>query len=447
MEKENPRIPEKHIIEDINSEAPSAEFPLSLETELKSEKVEEERFENSTKGKEEGDVSVTLPSIEDNIRNGAPPIQYKPERQKYWLDKRDLELEEAYRRIAPDIPLVNVNHKRLFLEKCKKYYAEMVKNTNGINPIDRWDEYEIVRMFGKGLNPTSLKTALNNIEFLVENIKSNEDVIRVIEFGPGSGWSTLMLRNKLHEKFKDKKIELYSVDMSPHSIVATQNSLDYYQIPWQTEMGAINVSEIEKSEDYVNLVVGDFIKFAQEQPDNYFHGFFSSHGTAYLSQEEYEELLEVISNKGKDNAPLVVDSLDPMYTVKLNTLHLLYCSIFPSKVKKMPEYVYGKGTVSSSKYFAGQEVKTLTKVHNKESDLFYNWNNFLLSKRKFRYFLEMLQSIKVTTDVINEYRDDVFPSYLVTDLVKKNNEYRWKVLEDLPECPLYITNCGLILEK
>lgn len=300
------------------------------------------------------------------------------ERQEYWLKRRNYSLEQVYACIAPGIPLVNVEHKKLFLEKCKTYYSEMERKTQDIKPIDRWDEYEIVRMFGKGLNPTSLKTALNNIDFLVENIEPKEEKIRIVEFGPGSGWSTLMLRNRLHEKFNEKEIEIYSVDMSPHSVVATQNSLDYYQIPWQTVVKATDVSEIQNTVKNVTLVISDFLEFMQKQKDNYFDGFFSSHGTAYLSEEEYVSLLELMKQKGKPKGVFVADSLDPMYTVKLDTLHLLFCSIFPSYASKLPEYEYGKSVVSNSKYFAGQEVKKLIKVHNKESSLFYNWNKYLL---------------------------------------------------------------------
>lgn len=374
-------------------------------------------------------------------------VSSQDEKQQYWVSKRDLELEKAYSQIAPDIPLVNVEHRDLFIKKCREYFEELTKSAEGVTKIDRWDEYEIIRMFGKGLNPTSLKTALNNINFLVDHIQPDSDTVRVVEYGPGSGWSTLMLRNQLEKKFPGKNIEVYSVDISPHSIVATQNSLDYYQIPWQTEIKDGNVEKISNKEGKVTLLLDDFVEFSKKQPDNYFDGFFSSHGTAYLSEAEYEDLLLVLKQKGKNNAVFVADSLDPLYTVKLDTLHLILCSIDPSLAGRMSEYIYGKSLISNSQYFPGQEVKKLIKVNNKESMLFYNWNHFLLSKLKFKYILQMLRSIRITTDVIEEYREDVYPSYLVNRMVEKENLNNWNIIPGIPECPLYITNCVFVLKK
>lgn len=374
-------------------------------------------------------------------------VSSQDEKQQYWVSKRDLELEKAYSQIAPDIPLVNVEHRDLFIKKCREYFEELTKSAEGVTKIDRWDEYEIIRMFGKGLNPTSLKTALNNINFLVDHIQPDSDTVRVVEYGPGSGWSTLMLRNQLEKKFPGKNIEVYSVDISPHSIVATQNSLDYYQIPWQTEIKDGNVEKISNKEGKVTLLLDDFVEFSKKQPDNYFDGFFSSHGTAYLSEAEYEDLLLVLKQKGKNNAVFVADSLDPLYTVKLDTLHLILCSIDPSLAGRMSEYIYGKSLISNSQYFPGQEVKKLIKVNNKESMLFYNWNHFLLSKLKFKYILQMLKSIRITTDVIEEYREDVYPSYLVNRMVEKENLNNWNIIPGIPECPLYITNCVFVLKK
>jgi hypothetical protein len=374
-------------------------------------------------------------------------ISSSTEKQEFWLDKRDTVLEEVYAKIAPGIPLVNVNHKNLFLQKCEEYYAEVSKKSGGVKEIERWDEYEIVRMFGKGLNPTSLKTALNDIRFCVKNIEGKDDIVRVLEYGPGSGWSTLMLRNELKKKFPNKKVELITVDISPHAIVATQNSLDYYQIPWQTEVKGRNLEDVENKENSVTLVIDDFVEFTKKQPDNYFDGFFSSHGTAYLSEDEYKNLLLAMSDKGKKNAVFVADSLDPLYTVKLDVLHLLFCSMFPRLPKRFKEYKYGKSLVSNSKYFPGKEVKKLVKVNNKESFLFYNWNHYLFSKLKLKYILQMLKSIRITTEVIEEYREDVYPSYLVKKLLKVISLDSWEELEGRPECPLYITNCAFILKK
>lgn len=378
---------------------------------------------------------------------GTTIIHSSPQKQQYWIGKRDMKLESAYSKIAPNIPSVNVNHKDLFIKKCGEYYKQLEGRGIALKNIERWDDYEIVRMFGKGLNPTSLETARKNIEFFTENLVCNEDTLRVVEYGPGSGWSTIMLMNYLKKRFPEKKIELYTVDMSPHSVVATQNSLDYHQIPWQTVLENSSVEDIEKKDGVITIVLEDFMKFTQKQPNDYFHGYFSSHGTAYLSEEEYFNLLKFLKEKGKRNAVFVADSLDPLYTVELNTIHLLLCSFFPSLPEKMKEYSYSKSLRSNSKYFSGQEVKKITKVNNAESRLFYNWNHYLLSHFKYKYLIRMMESIKITTDVIEEYREDVYPSYLVNTLVKREELNGWKPFDNLPKCPLYITNCGFFLDK
>ena len=375
-------------------------------------------------------------------------IQSDERKQKYWLKKRDLKLEEIYSKIAPDIPLVNVSLKNLFLKKCGEYFLFLLSKESGVSIAERWDEYEIMRMFGKGLNPTSLKTALNNIDFLVEHISPKEDTIRVLEYGPGAGWSTLMLHNQLKKKFPEKKIELITVDISPHSIVATQNTLDYYQVHWQTYLKGDSVKDYARKDENVTIALDDFVAFTKKQPDGYFDGFFSSHGTAYLSEDEYVVLLNDMKLKGKNGAVFVADSLDPLYTVKLDTLHLLFCSLFPSLTKNMREYAYGKELYSNSKYFPrGEVVKKLIKVNNEESLLFYRWNHYLLSRFKFLYIVQMLKSMRITTDVIEEYREDVYPSYLVNKLIKREELNCWEEIPNPPKCPLYICNCALRLKK
>ena len=366
----------------------------------------------------------------------------------FWEDKKDKLLEKKYAEIATDIPLVNVRHSKLFLEQTKALYEELVSKVPGMENTERWDEYEIIRMFGKGLNPTSLKTTLNNVQYFVEKLDTNSDKVRILEFGSGSGWSTIMLRQQLKKKFSDKKIEIFSVDMSPHSIVATENSLNYYNFPWQTIVGCTDITTVPDSSERITLILKDFISILKCQEDNSIDGFFSSHGTAYLSEAEYKELLGLITQKGKNGSPFVADSLDPLYTVDLSVPHLLFCSLFPARAEKMEEYVYGKNLISNSKYFPNREVRKLVKVNNEESFLFYRWNNYLLSKLKVGYLLQMLKSIRVTTDVIEEYREDVYPGYLVSSLVNRNKALsNLKPCKDLPKCPLYITNCGLILEK
>lgn len=374
-------------------------------------------------------------------------VRFNEEDFEFWKKKKDVVLEKKYSEIAPNIPFVNVSHGSLFLERIKKHFKELP--LDDLKEIERWDVYEITRMFGKGLNPTSLKTTLNNVLYFVNslNIKSGQ-VIRIVEFGTGSGWSTIMLRRQLKEKYPEHKIEIYSIDFSSHSIAATENSLDYCLIPWRTFVSGVNVSTIPNEDDLVTLFIDDFISFMNMQEDNYFDGFFSSHGTAYLSEDEYQKLLELLITKGKNNSVFLADSLDPLYTVNLEVPHLLFCSLFPEKARKMPEYVYGESLVSNSKFFLGKEVKKLIKVNNEESMLFYRWNNYLISRFLFKYLIEMLSSIRITTDVIEEYREDVYPGYLVNTLVSNNLSLNaWKILNDLPKCPLYITNCGFRLEK
>lgn len=374
-------------------------------------------------------------------------LKSNQENVDYWKKYREDSLEEAYSKIAPHIPLVDVRNKDLFIERTKKYYDSLSEHLD-FGKMEKWNEYDIIRMFGKGLNPTSLKTALDNIKFFVDKLQPKNDEVKIVEFGPGSGWSTIMLREQLLEKFPNKTIQLFTIDSSPYSVVSTQNSLDYYGIPWQTTTKVDNIGNLDGISENVNIVFDGFIDFLQKQENNIFDGFFSSHGTAYLSQEEYSKLLELIAQKGKEDSLFVADSLDPLYTVDLSVLHLLLCSFFPQIAEGMEEYYYGKSLASNSKYFPGAEVKKLVKVNNKESLLFYRWNNYLFSKFKLTYIWEMFKSIRITTDVIEEYREDVYPSYLVSKLVdKKGLRNNFINLPDLPKCPLYISNCGFRLTK
>ncbi|MDD2269965.1 MAG: hypothetical protein PHG60_00015 [Candidatus Dojkabacteria bacterium] len=374
-------------------------------------------------------------------------IKSSEEIQNSWIGKRDRLLEEEYSVIASGIPLVDIRNKKAFYTSCQRYFEEIISLQPKTVNFERWDQFEIDRMFGKGLNPTSLKAALNDIQFFVKNLNPKDDSIRVIEFGPGSGWSTLMLHDELRNRFPNKKISIISVDLSPHSIAATENSLDYYQIPWQTILEDVSIEKLQDNFTKITLILSEFITFMKNQPDNYFDGYFSSHGTAYLSKSGYEELMKTLTYKGKEDSIFVADSLDPLCAVNLSTIHLLQCSLFPNRAKNMKKYYYGKSSKSNSKYFAGQEVKSLIKVNNKESLLFYNWNNRLIKKLKFSYLIQMMKSIKITTDIINEYIEDVYPSYLIKELKLETDKGKWEELSNLPEVPLYISNAGFRLKK
>jgi hypothetical protein len=70
-----------------------------------------------------------------------------------------------------------------------------------------------------------------------------------------------------------------------------------------------------------------------------------------------------------------------------------------------------------------------------------------LRNLKIGYIAQMLKTIKIKTDVIEEYREDVYPSYLIHALLEKNSLTMFKYQEDKPKCPLYITNTAFILNK
>lgn len=377
-------------------------------------------------------------------------LKSDPAKQEFWKQKRlakSKDLEKKYSEVAPGIPLVNVSFKNIFFDKCQEYFGQLLNAKKEIEEFERWDGYEITRMFGKGLNPTSLKTAQNNINYFVSNLKPQSNQIRILEYGPGSGWSTVMLYNKLRETFPEHNIHLLSVDISPHSIVATQNTLDYCLIPWKTILEPSDFNTVSDTSKNITLMLGDFIEISKHQEENSFDGFFSSHGTAYLSKNQYLDLFSSIQKIGSHNSIFVADSLDPLYTVNLNTLHLIYCSMFPNTALSLPTYIYGKSKKSNSKFFPGQEVKNLVQVHNEESLLFYKWNNYLIKNLRFNYLLQMLNSIKITTTVIEEYREDVFPSYLLKNLLIDHQLTNFTNLTDTPKCPLYISNAGFILKK
>jgi hypothetical protein len=118
--------------------------------------------------------SITKSSTEAEEKDKLIKVlHYLPVKQEFWKEKRfakSKELEEVYATIAPGIPLVNVQFKVLFLKKCEEYFEELVEEKSEIMELERWDEYEIARMFGKGLNPTSLKTAQNDIKYLSVNL-------------------------------------------------------------------------------------------------------------------------------------------------------------------------------------------------------------------------------------------------------------------------------------
>lgn len=117
--------------------------------------------------------------------------------------------------------------KNSFLEKCQDRYMLLKKEFPNKNDTERWDSHEIDKMFGKGLNHNSLIT---NYESLTWLLNDSKEIDTIIEFGPGAGWSTVIMYRLL--RVKKHNPLLFSIDISTHSIAASTVLLDYYEIPW-----------------------------------------------------------------------------------------------------------------------------------------------------------------------------------------------------------------------
>lgn len=102
MEKENTRFPERVVPEELNQEASTSAIMTNIEKDVNFEKYEEENKVGETKEEDIEKPTQELPVVQDSPIKKSLPILFKSERQEYWLDKRNQELEEAYKKIAPD---------------------------------------------------------------------------------------------------------------------------------------------------------------------------------------------------------------------------------------------------------------------------------------------------------------------------------------------------------
>lgn len=381
-------------------------------------------------------------------------IEWKP----IVESKQHKKLEEEYHKISPKLlPFFDVLDQDKFTEQTKVNFDELNKRYN-INVVQRWNESEIDKMFGKGLNPTSLITSLESAEWFEKNLPQSENPV-VLEMGTGAGWSTVMLYNTLRESKPNGKIRQFSVDMSAHSIAATETLLNYSGIPYITvsdgeELGQIQQwlenNESGKNFSGVILILEKFNDVVGKFQDASIDGIYSSHGTAYLSRNEYIDLLKKSERILRNNGLFVSDSLNPLYTNKLDTIFTLRQIINPDGMKRIldqrgVDYLYSNQTLkNNSKYFLGQDVKVLKGFNTEHAYLILRWCNNLLRNLDFNRLIKTVKSLSVTMKVVDEYRADVFPSFMLEDVVRENN-LKYEKLEGRPNFPIFMDTQGFRL--
>ena len=376
-------------------------------------------------------------------------------------NKEHKELEKNYHIISPkEMIFFDVADQKKFREETKKNYETLNSRFN-VEVVKRWDENEMDRMFGKGLNPTSLITSLDSAKWFEKSLKNKEGI--VLELGPGAGWSTVMLFNALKQENSEGKMHLVSVDMSAHAIAASQTLLEYSSIPYVTlsspnELNSLSkwLKDSEEGKDFsgVILVLDKFENVISSVPDSFFSGVYSSHGASYLSEMEYEKTLDLLQNKLEPSGIFISDSLNPLYTNQLNKLLTISQILAPKLSQKIltkrgVEYIEKKGTKlkSNSKYFQGQDVTIFQGFNIESAYLILRWCNHLFKTGEIKRLLDTVKSLEVTMEVVEAYRDDVYPSYLLEGMIKDNN-FRYSKLDGRPDSfPIFMDTQGFRLEK
>lgn len=384
-------------------------------------------------------------------------LTFKDTDQNYWIKLKvaSRTLESEYKKLSPNTMFFDVLLKDRFLERCQDRYMMLKKEFPERNDTERWDSHEIDKMFGKGLNHNSLITNFESVTWLLNDKK---EIDTVVEFGPGAGWSTVILYRVL--KNNNQKPLIYSIDSSTHAIAASTVLLDFYEIPWilirdEDEYRFVN-SNIESYRNYVILQYDDFEKALKVHSDNSVDKFYSAHGTAYLSEVEYVSLLKIINKKGKNGSTFVTDSLDPTYSVELSKIGTILRMIYPNYMKKYQNdpsnwYIYsGTKKCGSIYYDVGQDVKIMSNLNDPRSFILYTWINKLIKKLDVKRILEIKKSLELTAHIIEQYREDVYPSSLMDKLINKNNlSSCFKLIdtENKPDWPPFMATVKLLIEK
>ncbi len=371
-----------------------------------------------------------------------------------WKDDSKI-LEQEYKKLSLNTLFFDPLLKKKFLMETEKKYKLLRTKFPNKKVVDRWDELEIKKMFGKGLNYNSLYTIYESVVWLLE---SNNKPKIVSEFGTGAGWSTVILRRELSKKCQNSVI--FSIDISPHAIAASMALLDSYGISWILLGDDKDYEFIMKNiEDYYGYVVLQYKSFSDginEYHDDSVDLFYSSHGTAYLGKARYVEVLKKIVDKGKKDTVFVTDSLNPIYSVELSKLGSIVRMLYPQlmfKYKDKPDkwYIYsGTKECNSVYYDSSQLVKIISSLNDPRSFILYKWINKLLSSFAFKRVLGIIKSLNLTAKIIEQYREDVYPSSLISNLLKEHSELgNFKVIdeESKPDWPPFMDTVKLIIKK
>jgi len=100
---------------------------------------------------------------------------------------------------------------------------------------------------------------------------------------------------------------------------------------------------------------------------------------------------------------------------------------------------------SNSKYFKDQKVTVLKGFNTPHAYLIFKWSNYLIKSFNIKKFLDTKKSLDITMEVVEAYRDDVFPSYLLKDIVKKNN-FKFEEISGRPDFPIFMDTQGFRLK-
>lgn len=383
-------------------------------------------------------------------------IEWKPIAES----KQHKKLEEEYHRISPQLlPFFDVLDQKKFIEQTKTNFRELTDRYH-IPIVERWNEEEIINMFGKGLNPTSLITSLQSVEWFKENLPFSDEEKCILDLGTGAGWSTVMLFNSLRESGEGRTIQ-YSIDMSPHAIAATETLLCYSGIPYITISDGnellfiknwLHTSEVGKNFNGVILVLDEFGKAMDKFEDNSISGIYSGHGTAYLSKNEYKNFLHKSTRILSKDGIFIADSLNPLYTNKLDPLFTLSQMLFPDRMKKRLDkkgvkYIFSdEKMINKSKYFPDQDVKILKGYNVDTAYLVLRWCNYLLRHFETKRLVETINSLVLSMRLVEAYRPDVFPSFLLENIISEQG-LSYQQLSGRPDFPPFFDTQGFRLKK